>query len=286
MSRQKALDRILTLSLLMVTLLTTGLAQGRGPAAGRRGHLAGGRAELRAGEKVVTGAPYAAVAVTTRVRTLANGTKLSRRSEAKIYRDSAGRLRREQSASKISPLGRDVNLPATIFISDPVAGFAYTLYPDKKVGVKRKLGRWETVQAGEAADSDSAARSARLARFAHNRNERRQQGASDDNRQSLDLGRQTIEGVEVIGKKTIVTIPVDKIGNDQPLEIVNERWVSEDLKVLVRSRHSDPRTGENSFDLTGIDRAEPAAALFTLPEGYKIIEPGAGRPGDRSQPRR
>ena len=274
--------RVVVALLMMAAVAISGLAQGRRPAGAR-----GGRAELRAGEKVVMGAPYSAVAVTTRVQTLANGTKLTRKSEAKIYRDSAGRLRREQAASKISPLGRDVDLPATIFISDPVAGVAYTLYPDKKVGVKRKLGRWETVQAGEQTDASSGGQAGRMARLAEYRNKRRLKNGQDDNRQDQDLGRQTIEGVEVAGKKTMVTIPVDQIGNDQPIEIVNERWMSDELKVLVRSRHSDPRIGENSFDLTRIDRSEPPAALFTVPEGYKITEAGAGRqPGGPRLPQR
>ena len=277
---------------LMAAVVMTGLAQGgrrlAGARAGARSGPAGaGRAELRAGEKVVTGSPYSAVAVTTRVQTLANGTKLTRKSEAKIYRDSAGRLRREQAASKISPLGRDVSLPATIFISDPVAGVAYTLYPDKKVGVKRKLGRWETVQAGDQADASAGGQAGRMARLAELRKMRGLESGQNENRQHQDLGRQTIEGVEVAGKKTTLTIPVDRIGNDQPIEIVNERWVSNELKVLVRSRHNDPRTGENSFDLTEIDRTEPPAALFTVPEGYKITEAGAGRqPGGPRLPQR
>jgi len=277
--------RLMLMVMLMMAVVTSGLAQGgRRVAGGMRGRMAAGGAELRAGEKVVTGAPYAAVAVTTRVQTLANGTKLTRKTEAKIYRDSAGRLRRDQAASKISPLGRDVDLPATIFISDPVAGVAYTLYPDKKVGVKRKLGRWETVQAG---DAPAAPPNGRVGRLAQHRNNRRLKGAEDGNRQDQDLGRQTVEGVEVTGKKTVVTIPVDQIGNDQPIEIVNERWISDELKVLVRSRHSDPRFGENSFDLTKIERSEPTAALFSIPEGYTITEAGAGRPqGPSRLPRR
>jgi hypothetical protein len=126
-----------------------------------------------------------------------------------------------------------------------------------------------------------------MARLAEYRNKRRLKNGQDDNRQDQDLGRQTIEGVEVAGKKTMVTIPVDQIGNDQPIEIVNERWMSDELKVLVRSRHSDPRIGENSFDLTRIDRSEPPAALFTVPEGYKITEAGAGRqPGGPRLPQR
>ncbi|MFM8394489.1 MAG: hypothetical protein ACKOB4_11265 [Acidobacteriota bacterium] len=275
--------RGLTLLIVLVGILTSSaLAQGgrrRPPMLRPDGPLKAPQAELRAGEKVVTGAPYSAVAVTTRVQTLANGTKLTRKNEATIYRDSAGRLRREQAATKISPLGRDVEVPSTIFISDPVAGVTYTLYPDKKIGVKR------TLKPREAGQGDAPLPSQRrMGPAGAAWNQRGRAGKSGD-RQEQDLGRQTIEGVEAVGKKTIAVIPVDQIGNDQPIEIVNERWVSEDLKTVVRSRHSDPRLGENSFDLTKIDRSEPPASLFTVPEGYTITNEGP-LGGRRGVPRR
>ena len=40
----------------------------------------------------------------------------------------------------------------------------------------------------------------------------------------------------------------------------------------VQTRHSDPRTGDESFRLTNISRAEPAAYLFQLPAGYQVTE--------------
>lgn len=276
-------QRALTILLVLVGAITdTVLAQGerRKPAPWRDGPLPGRQAELRAGEKVVRGSPYSAVAVTTRVQTLANGTRLTSRSEATIYRDSAGRIRREQSATKISPLGREVEVPATIFISDPVARVTYTLYPDQKIGVRRNLKPRRKDLPGEAGP----------------RAERRQGQAEMDlldqlgragkgrERQEQDLGRETIEGVEVVGRKTVAVIPVDEIGNDQPIEIVHEKWVSEDLRTVIRSRHHDPRLGENSFDLTRIDRTEPPASLFVVPEGYVITNQGP--PEDRRGPRR
>lgn len=264
---------------------STVLAQGgrRGSDLRMGGRPGGRQAELRAGEKVVRGAPYSAVAVTTRVQTLANGTRLTSKSEATIYRDSAGRIRREQAASKISPLGRELEVPATIFISDPVARVAYTLYPDQKIGVRRTL---KPRRGGEG----KAAPSPRQRPGSSGRdlwNQRLQSGeaAGNDLPQAQDLGRQTIEGVEAVGRKTITVIPVEAIGNDQPIEIVQEKWVSPDLRTVVRSRHHDPRHGENTFDLTRIDRSEPPASLFTVPEGYTITNEGM-REGRRGPVRR
>jgi len=42
--------------------------------------------------------------------------------------------------------------------------------------------------------------------------------------------------------------------------------------MAVMSKHSDPRTGDESFRVTNINRGEPAAYLFQPPAGYQINE--------------
>ena len=53
--------------------------------------------------KMVKGAPYSADAVTETIQTLGDGNRIVRNSSAKIYRDSAGRTRREQTFKAIGP---------------------------------------------------------------------------------------------------------------------------------------------------------------------------------------
>ena len=89
-----------------------------------------------------------------------------------------------------------------------------------------------------------------------------------------DLGTQIIEGVSAVGTRMTTTIPAGQIGNDQAIVIVNERWVSPDLGVTVKSIHSDPRQGTTTYKLTNIDRGEPAHSLFEVPADYKLAEPG------------
>jgi len=36
------------------------------------------------------------------------------------------------------------------------------------------------------------------------------------------------------------------------------------------SRHSDPRFGETTYQLTGIQRVEPDHSLFEIPSGYTL----------------
>jgi hypothetical protein len=92
------------------------------------------------------------------------------------------------------------------------------------------------------------------------------------------LGTQNFEGVEAEGTRTITTIPADAIGNERPIEIVYERWYSKELQMIVYSKHSDPRYGEQTYRLTNINRSEPDPSLFEVPAGYKITSqtaPGA-----------
>ena len=85
-----------------------------------------------------------------------------------------------------------------------------------------------------------------------------------------DLGQQVIEGVLATGTRMTTTIPAGSIGNEQPILVVSEQWFSPDLKVLVMTKHSDPRSGENTYRLTNIAQTEPARSLFEVPADYTL----------------
>ncbi len=86
------------------------------------------------------------------------------------------------------------------------------------------------------------------------------------------LGKQEMEGVSVDGTRSTSTIETGEIGNDRPLKIVSERWFSSELQTLISSRQTDPRSGENSFKLINVNRAEPAAYLFQVPAAYQMLD--------------
>ena len=87
-----------------------------------------------------------------------------------------------------------------------------------------------------------------------------------------DLGSQTMQGVTVTGTRTTRTIPAGQIGNDAAIKIVTEVWTSPDLKTVVYSKRTDPRMGEQTFQLTNITRAEPDASLFTVPADFTVSD--------------
>ncbi len=88
---------------------------------------------------------------------------------------------------------------------------------------------------------------------------------------SESLGTRDFEGVTAEGSRTVTTIPAGAIGNEQPIEIVYERWYSKELQLTVYSKHTDPRFGEQIYRLTNISRSEPDRSLFAPPADYKIV---------------
>jgi hypothetical protein len=99
-----------------------------------------------------------------------------------------------------------------------------------------------------------------------------------------DLGEQVLEGLLVKGTRMTDTIPAGTIGNDRPIEIVTERWYSEDIDAMVLQRYSDPRFGETTYRLVNVVRGEPSPDLFQVPQGYEIKSPEMPRAGVRVLP--
>lgn len=91
------------------------------------------------------------------------------------------------------------------------------------------------------------------------------------------LGTRTIEGVEARGTRTVETIPAGELGNVYPIEIISERWYSDELQMVLESRHQDPRFGENVYRVTQLSRSEPDAALFQIPADYTVQSPEGRR---------
>ena len=94
------------------------------------------------------------------------------------------------------------------------------------------------------------------------------------------LGTQTIEGVLAEGSRTTTIYPIGFFGNDRPLTTVRETWNSPELKTVVLSKNSDPRSGDSTTTLTNISRAEPDASLFQVPADYQVVD----ATGARSEP--
>ena len=249
--------------------------------------------EMALDHKVVKGVPYSAQGVTEMTQTLGDGNRIVRRNTVSVYRDSEGRTRRDQTIGGIGPFAAAGDPPQTFFINDPVAGVHFILDPRSRTARKLTLRRIDDntdlaaphppppgVRLGRkrekiGAGADMMAFDYELApppggdmhggtAFFFSR--------EDGEPKKESLGKQVFEGVEAEGTRTTFTIPAGKIGNELPINIVSERWYSNELQTVVMTRHSDPRHGETVYRLTNINRGEPARTLFEVPADYKLKE--------------
>ena len=80
-------------------------------------------------ERVVKNAPFSGDAISESVQTLGDGNRIVRRTTSRLFRDGEGRYRREDMPKQLGLPGAAIDMPQSIFILDPVAGFRYTLNP-------------------------------------------------------------------------------------------------------------------------------------------------------------
>ena len=231
------------------------------------------------GGETVTGAPYSAEAVTAVAQTLADGNRISRESKAAVYRDTAGRTRREEGLAIIGAAVGGPEDRQQVQITDPQAGITYILDMRNRTAHKLTVPKVALAQAS----APSAAAGAGTFELPLPPPPPGSQGTVFFRRGVFanskppiveHLGRQIVEGIEAEGTRSTTTIPAGQIGNELPLHIVSERWVSPELKVLVLSRQTDPRFGETAYRLTNIVRAEPSPDLFEPPPEFTVVEPG------------
>jgi hypothetical protein len=235
-----------------------------GPPMGERIELLG--FEGMHGGKVVTGAPFSAVAVSISTQTLADGNQISHKTQTNLFRDSQGRFRKEVTLPAIGPLATAGQPKSFIFINDPVASTNFVLHPDEKIAEQmgKPHGGMKGAMKGEMKDKAGAWEA---------------KAEASGNFKKEDLGTQTIAGVSAQGTRYTRTIPVGQIGNEKVIVIVSEHWYSADLQMTVMSKRSDPRFGETTYTVTNIQRTEPAASLFTVPADYTVKQGGMGHHG-------
>lgn len=230
------------------------------------------------GGAVVKGIPYSAEMLTERVQVLADGNRIIERKTGRVYRDSEGRVRREEDRSSGGP---------TVTIMDPVAGSSFTL--DPLTHTARETPTVMVVQSLGRAMAVTSTLPGLSAQEAGNRPRSVTDGSSSGQPVgsprapvpvrggpgSIALSQEklpdrVIEGVFASGVRRATTIEKGAIGNEQPIKIVSEEWTSTDLQVLVMTDLSDPRTGRSTYRLLKITRAEPDPGLFQIPSDYTV----------------
>jgi hypothetical protein len=258
---------------------------------------------------VVEDKPYTADSMTESTQILADGNRISHSNQARFYRDSQGRTRREQPMGSLGVFQAPSEPITTITIHDPVAGTTYFLDPAAHTVRKLQPFRLQFNGGGggtatferavpppgddpsvagvhvgavslpfppPSAGSEPGAPAGGL--IAMHRAARTgaagtiafEAQAGPLDSTTEDLGEQVLEGVLAHGTRETSTIPAGALGNQRAIVITSERWYSAEIDAVLSSKTSDPRFGETSYKLVNVVREEPAPDLFTIPTGYEV----------------
>jgi hypothetical protein len=194
----------------------------------------------------VTGHPISGKETRRTTQTLMDGTEVNRDEVSYFYRNSAGAMRAEG--------------PNSVLIFNLVDHMRYRLDPAKKTYTHSTLNddiNYISMAAfGHSTDWDSYGGSSHPPA--------QKEGITED------LGKQMVNGVMAKGSRVTITIPAGIIGNNHDIKVVNERWYSDDLQVLIKSTNTDPRFGVNVYELTDIKQTEPDISLFKPPSDYLL----------------
>jgi len=203
----------------------------------------------------ITGAPFTAIVHTEWVRYLADGGTFTLVNQRPIARDSEGRIYQERW-TLVPKNGKIASERTTIQIGDPSAHTLYNCFIFNKPR-NCTLGRFN--ETTTAIYKPAFAKSGPLPRnqgyIAHE-----------------DLGKDSIEGIEVTGTRDTTTYNEGAIGNDRPESVKREFWYAPSLGINLRSEVSEPTFGKQTFTVTDVNLSEPDPKLYELPEGFIVVD--------------
>jgi len=168
-----------------------------------------------------------------------------------IARDSRGRIHNE-SRTLLPTSSSETPKVESVHIYDPATRLSTRWFPESRTFSTMTVNRPpETVPPAHIASSAGG----NLPRNDYTREE--------------DLGNHDIAGVSAHGVREVQTVQPEAGGNGKPIEIIDEYWYSEDLRINVLVIHRDPRKGTVSLTVNEISRDEPDPAFFKVPDGYR-----------------
>lgn len=192
-------------------------------------------------------APFTATVNTESIRQLGDGTTITMKNHRAMARDDAGRIFQERRLL-VPEDGKHESIVTQIEISDPVAHKLYICVP------REKVCQLEAFTATDVPPPESSG-----------------SGMAGMTRRE-DLGKQSVNGLEVTGTLETAVIESGAIGNDNPILVKREFWYSPQLGVNLISKRQDPRFGTQNFEVSDIVLGQPEAKLFQVPAGFQIID--------------
>ena len=201
----------------------------------------------------VPNAPFSGVVNIERTVVRKDGSVVQLKSTRDVARDARGRIHNElRTLVSVSSVGAPVLL--NIHLYDPQTRIS------TEIDVRKRTFWTRTMDHPPSTEPPSI-------RFA----------APDGNAppneftKQEDLGIREIEGVPAHGMRQTQTVTDESDGKE--VVITDEYWYSQDLRINMLVKHSDPRRGTTTMTVAQVTRVEPDAAWFEVPEGY--TRPGA-----------
>jgi hypothetical protein len=211
--------------------------------------------------------PYTAEFKITTVRTLANGTTITRESTEIRAMDRDGR---SLNLTKDAQANAERPAVTRAHVHDPVEGTDsnWDSVQNKATIIKappadQHEGCWATDSGrqrwrfGQTPQRDAAVRNVTAP------------PAARPKPVIEDLGTTMIEGVEAHGTRMTITTPAGEIGNDRPLVRTEENWSAPGIGQL-REVSDDAQSGRHTREVVSLSLTDPDPALFQPPEGYEV----------------
>ena len=195
----------------------------------------------------VPGKPFSGSDSIDWTRTLGDGSVIATHQDARLARDSQGRVYRERVTRFPANSDRKSRIRA-IIILDPVA---HT--------------RTECVIAARRCEVDDFHGLRPPAPLPD--------GSFSSDKGNLvreSLGSDSMDGLEVVGTRETVTVSAGVVGNTEPLTMIDEYWYSPDLEVNLSITRKDLREGTLVIHVVDLVRSEPDPSLFQTPANFVV----------------
>jgi hypothetical protein len=203
----------------------------------------------------VPNAPFRAIVQVERSRVQPDGSVIKLHTIREIARDSRGRIHNE-SRTLLPESSNETPKIESVHLYDPSTRLSTRLFPEQH--------RFFTLTVNHP---PNAVPPSHLASSA---------GSNlppNDFTHEEDLGNRDIGGLSAHGIRETQTVLPEVGDKARPIEITDEYWYSEDLRINLLMKHSDPRKGTVTLTVGQISREEPDPALFRVPDGYKSANP-------------
>jgi hypothetical protein len=195
--------------------------------------------------------PFSGVVNVERSVVLSNGSVVDFKTIREIGRDSRGRIHNE-SRTQVPASSTDTPKVLNIHLYDPQTRVSTMINPAEKSFWTKTVNHPPSTVPPTIRYASPAGEGLPQNEFTNGE----------------DLGVRDMEGVQVRGIRQTQTIPAESSGTGKDVVITDEHWYSEDLRINLMVKHSDPRTGTVTMRVAQVTRTEPTPAFFEVPDGY------------------